>query len=282
MNNIFITTSSGNIGTELVKQLQQMGLAFSAGYNQNKPIDLDNLKPINFDDYNSLVSAFAGHQTLFLLLPDNEKAVEWAKTAIKAGIESGIKHIVRSSGINADSNSNFLVFKTLGEIENLVKQSGLDYTFVRPNSFFQNFVTYHSFSLKAGGLYLPQGNGKVSYVDVRDVALTVATILKNPKNHIGKIYTLTGNVAYHSNEIVNLISEAIDKTLTYVSIPDADYIETMQKYHLPQFNIDTLLSLYQADKENHNSIITNDIENVTSIKPISFESFIKDNADRLK
>lgn len=282
MDKIFITTSSGNIGTELVKKLQQMGLPFSAGYNQNKPVGIEKLKPINFDDYKSLVSAFAGHHTLFLLLPDNEKVIEWAKTAIKAAKDSGVKHIIRSSGMNADSNSNFEVFKTAGIIENLVKESGLDYTFVRPNSFFQNFITYHSYSLKAGGLYLPQGNGKVSYVDVRDVASTVAIILSNPKQHIGKTYTLTGNIAYDTNEIVNLISQAIDRTLTYVSIPDNDYVGTMKKYHLPQFNIDTLLSLYRADKEGLNSIITNDIENVTSIKPTSFHSFITENADRLK
>lgn len=276
MDKIFITTSSGNIGTELVKILKTLGVEFSAGFNQNQPTEVKNSTKLNFDKYESLVDAFTGHQTLYLLLPDNERVVEWAKSAIKAAKQSGIKQIVRSSGINADSNSTYEVFKTLGIIENLVIESGLDYTIVRPNSFFQNFVTYHSYSIKSGGLYLPQGNGKVSYIDVKDVALTVATILNNPKKHIGKTYTLTGSTAYDTNEIAKIISKAIDKHIIYVSVPDSDYVETMKKYHLPQFNIDTLLSLYQADRAGFNSIVTDTFKLLTDKEPNSFETFIKD------
>lgn len=98
MDKIFLTTSSGNIGTELVKILKNLGLEFTAGYNQNKPIDIKSLRQLSFDNYESLVTAFAEHQILYLLLPDNEKVIEWAKYAIKAAKQAGIKHIVRSSG----------------------------------------------------------------------------------------------------------------------------------------------------------------------------------------
>lgn len=162
-----------------------------------------------------------------------------------------------------------------------MKESGLDYTIVRPNFFFQNFVTYHSYSIKAGGLYLPQGNGKVSYIDVKDVAKSVATILHNPTNHRGKTYTLTGQIAYDTNQIVEIISNEIGKKLVYISIPDNDYVETMKKYHLPQFNIDTLVSLYQADREGINAIIMDDFEALTGEKPNTFEAFIKDKKELL-
>jgi NAD(P)H dehydrogenase (quinone) len=281
MDKIFITTSSGNIGTELVKILTTLGVEFTAGYNKDQPTDITNCKQLNFDNYESLVNAFTGHQTLYLLLPDNEKVVEWAKSSIKAAQQAGVKHIVRSSGINADSNSSYEVFRTLGIIENLVKESGLNYTIVRPNSFFQNFVTYHSYSIKSGGLYLPQGNGQVSYIDVKDVALSVATILNNPKNHIGKIYTLTGTTAYDTNEIVKIITATIEKQVTYVSIPDNHYVETMRKYHLPQFNIDTLLSLYKADREGLNSIVTDTVKQLTGKEPNTFEEFISDKKELL-
>jgi NAD(P)H dehydrogenase (quinone) len=281
MDKVFITTSSGNIGTELVKILTMLGVEFTAGYNQNQPTDIANCKQLNFDNYESLVDAFTGHQTLYLLLPDNEKVIEWAKSAIKAAQQAGVKHIVRSSGINADSKSSYEVFKTLGIIENLVKECGLNYTIVRPNSFFQNFVTYHSYSIKSGGLYLPQGNGKVSYIDVKDVAFSVATILNNPKDHISKIYTLTGSTAYDTNEIAKIITATIGKQVIYVSIPDNDYIETMRKYHLPQFNIDTLLSLYLADREGLNSIVTDTVMQLTGKEPNTFKTFISDKKELL-
>lgn len=218
---------------------------------------------------------------MFLLLPDNENAIEYAKSAIKAAQQVGIKHVVRSSGINADSNSSYQVFKTLGVIEDLVKESGIDYTIIRPNSFFQHFTSYHSYSIKSGGIYSPSGNGKVSYIDVKDVALSVATILNHPKNHIGKIYTLTGSGAYDTNEIAKIITAIIGKQINYVSITDNDYVEKMKEYHLPQFEIDTLLSLYQADREGLNSIATDTVKQLTGKEPNTFEAFISDKKELL-
>jgi NAD(P)H dehydrogenase (quinone) len=274
MKKIFITTSAGNIGTELVKELNNKKIDFSAGHYQNKPAGFGNTLHIDFNDYDSLQKAFKGHEVLYLLLPDNEKVIEWARKSIEAAKKSGIKHIVRSSGINADSKSTYEVFRVLGVIEDLVKESGIDFTFVRPNSFFQNFVTYHSYSIKSGALYLPQGTGRVSYVDVRDVARCAATILTDPSEHVSKTYTITGEAAYGTDEIVGLISSATGRAVTYQSIADSNYVETMQKYQLPKFNIDSLLSLYQADKKGVNSIITQTVTELTGKKPKSFQEFI--------
>jgi NAD(P)H dehydrogenase (quinone) len=277
MDKVFITTSSGNIGTELVKVLNKIGLEFTAGYNQKQPTEIKTVKQINFDNYESLVEAFAGHRTLYLLLPDNEKVIERAKSAIKAAQQAGIKHIVRSSGMNADSKSSYEILKIAGIIEDLVEESGLDYTFVRPNSFFQNFLTYHSYSIKSGGLYLPHGNGKVSYIDVKDVALSVATILSNPEKHSGKIYTLTGSAAHDTYEIVKIISGVVGKQINYVSIQDSDFVEAMKKHQLPQFDIDTMLSLYQSDRAGLHATITDTVKQLTGREPNTFETFINDN-----
>jgi uncharacterized protein YbjT (DUF2867 family) len=42
----------------------------------------------------------------------------------------------------------------------------------------QNFVNYYGYTIKAqNAIYLPAGEGKVSFVDVRDVAAVAAKLL---------------------------------------------------------------------------------------------------------
>ena len=65
-------------------------------------------------------------------------------------------------------------------------------TFLRPNSFMQNVVTFMSETIRAeGAFYSASGEAKISHVDVRDIA-AVAVHALTGGNHEGNAYTLTG------------------------------------------------------------------------------------------
>lgn len=42
-------------------------------------------------------------------------------------VHSGIKHIVRFSGLCADIKSDYTLFRYLGEVEQMIVESGIDY-----------------------------------------------------------------------------------------------------------------------------------------------------------
>ena len=88
-----------------------------------------------------------------------------------AAKESGVSHIVRSSGSLANSNSPLLVEQLLGTTDDYLKNSGLDYTITAPSFFMQNFSTTFADDYKNGAIYLSSGNGKRGFVDVRDKQL---------------------------------------------------------------------------------------------------------------
>ncbi len=53
----------------------------------------------------------------------------------------------------------------------MIEESGIPFTFLRPNDFMQNFVNFYSPTIKSNNaLYLPTEDAKVSFVDVRDIA----------------------------------------------------------------------------------------------------------------
>jgi len=275
MRKVFVTGATGNIGKHLVNYLSEMNISFTAGSRTIKKTNYPTCQ-INYDDPETLNKAFKGHQVLFLLIADSDKSKNWAKNAVASAKVSGIKHIIRSSGINANSESKHFVFKELGIIENIVKSSGLDYTIIQPNSFLQMFATHQNESIKHGKVFLPHENAKISYVDVRDVALAVAQIIEDVEAHKLKTYVITGGEAVTDQHLLNEIGKVIKKIIEYISVSDAETIATFQKYQMPEHDIKQLISLYQADRAGETKLISQDFEKLTEKKPRTVNDFAKD------
>ena len=107
-NRILVTGATGNIGSEIIKLLKTKDVDFIAGTSNGETIDGVNTVKFNFADNSSLKTAMQDITTLFLLLPSHPEATNWGENVINLAKESGIKHIVRSSGCFADANSNLL------------------------------------------------------------------------------------------------------------------------------------------------------------------------------
>lgn len=273
-NIILVTAASGNIGRELVQQLKAAGANVIAGSSSGKSVDGVNSRHVDFADVASLKTAFAGIDTLFLLLPLVPKKVELAKNAISAAKAAGVKHIVRSSGAGADPSAGFALPKLQGDIDQLIIDSGIAYTLVRPATFMQNFATYFAGMIQGGALYLPQGEGRVSFIDVRDIAAVNATILQHPAAHAGQAYTLTGGEAVSNAEAVKWIGKAIGKTVNYVAVPDAAAIESMQGMGMDDWSIGQMMSLHQLTAAGYAAGTTDTVRQLLGREPIRFAEFV--------
>ncbi|MBW4637091.1 MAG: SDR family oxidoreductase [Gloeocapsa sp. UFS-A4-WI-NPMV-4B04] len=279
-NTIFISGATGNIGSELVKALTAKNTNFITGVSSaNKAPKSIPYAVINFAQPNTLKKAFEGVDTLFLLLPEVEAMFEWIKNIITVAKHSGIKHIVRSSGLCADIKSDYAVLRHLGEVEQMIVDSEIDYTITRPNSFMQNFATFDSHFIKQGTLFSPRQDAQVSFVDTRDIAAVNAEILSQPENHQSKIYNITGSSALSNLDAVEIISKAIDKEINYVSISDTTAINTMKQWGMPRWNIEEIISLYQADRDGLTANVTTTVQELTGREAITFERFAEDYAD---
>ena len=275
MKKAFITGATGNIGSCLVQYLQELQVPFTAGSRQISSEEFPTA-PIDFDNVNQLTQAFIGHETLFLLTPDSEHSHKWVANALQAAKTAQVKHIVRSSGIGADPDSPYFVFSELGRIEEQVKSCGISYTIIQPNSFFQNFATFQNASVKNGMVFLPHEQAKISYADVRDVALAIAHVLKDPSAHKGQSYVITGPEAITDQALLNEIGQVLGKKVQYVAVSDEDTVTTFRKYHMPEHNIKQLISLYQADRAGETANVSQDYEALTGQKPRKASDFARD------
>jgi uncharacterized protein YbjT (DUF2867 family) len=275
-NTILVTAASGNIGRALVQQLKADGAQVIAGSSSGKSVEGVPSRHVDFEDVAGLQAAFSGIDTLFLLLPLVPNKLTLAKNAISAAKAAGVKHVVRSSGAGADPTAGLSLPRLQGEIDQMVIDSGLAYTLVRPATFMQNFATYYAGMIKGGALYLPQGDGQVSYIDVRDIAAVNAVILQNPEAHAGKSYTLTGNAAISNTDAVRAIGAATGSSPSYVAVPDQAAVESMKSMGMDDWSIDQMMSLHQLTAAGYASGVTQTVHEIIGREPISFANFVAD------
>src|SRR6202040_2330069 len=105
--------------------------------------------------------------------------------------------------------------------EQALNWSGLPVVHVRPTVFLEGFflaLTPDSVR-QSNQIRLPFGEGKTAPVAAEDVARVVATLLENPKPHIGKIYHLTGPESENMNFFAQEYSKALGRTITFQDIP---------------------------------------------------------------
>jgi uncharacterized protein YbjT (DUF2867 family) len=268
-NPILVTGATGNIGRELVKQLKAAGAHVIAGSPSGESVArLVETRHVDFVDPASLKRAFQGIDTLFLLFPLQANMVELARNAVAAAKAAGVKHIVRSSGAGADASSPVAIARVQGEIDQLVIDSGIAYTLLRPNSFMQNFLNFYAGMIRGGALYLPQGQGKVSFVDTRDIAAVAAAVLQQPADHAGKVYTLTGGEALSNADVAACIGAALGRTISYVP---------MRQAGMTAWSIETLMSLNRIIAAGYTAEVSPDVQRVLGRAPIRFDRFVADN-----
>lgn len=283
-NTILVTGASGNIGQALIQQLKADGAQIIAGSSSGKSVHGVPTRHVDFNDPASLQDALSGIDTLFLLLPLVPNKLTLARNAIAAAKAAGVRHIVRSSGAGADPDAGFALPRLQGEIDQMVMDSGMAYTLIRPATFMQNFATYYAGMIKGGALYLPQGDGQTSYIDVRDIAAVSAAVLQNPQAHAGQAYTLTGGAALSNTDAVRAIGAAIDaatgagigRSPTYVAVPDQAAIDSMKSMGMDDWSIDQMMSLHRLTSAGYASGVTHTVRELLGRDPISFQNFVAD------
>ncbi len=216
----FITGATGNIGSEVVKQLQNKGVDFVAG-SSSGPIEGVETAVLNFGDKASLVSAMQGIETLFMVIPGHPEMVQWGENTIDAAKESGVKHIVRSSGSLANQGSPLIIEHLLGSTDEYLKNSGLDYTITAPSFFMQNFINNFADDYKNGALYQPASDGKISWIDVRDIAAVNVEVLLNVEKYKEQTLTITGAESLSYADAVEQMNSVLGKEAQYVAVPSA-------------------------------------------------------------
>ena len=278
-----VTGATGTIGREVTKQLAAQGVKTRAAVrDQTKAREQFGneieLVSFAFEDKRFFADALEDVEKIFLLPPLIPNQEQVTNAFVDAAQSAGVQHIVKLSAIGVETET-FAVGESHAANERHIRNSGLAFTFLRPNSFMQNFINYYP--PRDGVIYLPWGNGRASFVDTRDIASVAAEALTN-KAHQNKIYTLTGPAALSIDDVARALSHVIGREIRYVDLPESAVRDAMLNAGMPEWQVDSLMELHAINKQSRWSTITSDVEEVTGKPPIDFREFARDYADKFR
>jgi uncharacterized protein YbjT (DUF2867 family) len=215
---------------------------------------------------------------VFLLAGEMEDQAAGEIRVVEAAKRAGVKRLVKQSVLAAESEA-YSFARIHRRVERAVEASGIAYTFLRPGSFMQNFVTYQGETIRTeNAFYLPCGGAREGFVDTRDIARVAARALTRD-GYEGKAYDLLGPEPLTYADAAAKLSAALGRTVNYVSVPEAEFKKAMIGTGLPEPSVGRLVDLYRFIREEHPPTQSTAIKDVTGRDPISFDQFARDYAD---
>jgi len=279
---IMVTGATGTVGSKVVEQLAEAGATVRAAVRDpGKVPPREGVEAVPFDMAvpGSLAPALRGVEHLFLLTAFVPDMVDMTKRVVDAAQEAGIEHIVRLSVLGAGPQASITMARWHTEAEQHLEQSGVGFTHLRPNSFMQNYITFCAPTIKSENtIYLPHGSGKMSVIDVEDVAAVAVKALLEP-GHMGQAYDLTGPSALENTEVAATLSGVLGRDIHYMDIPDMMVEIGLKSMGTPDVIVGALNELSASNRESRLAEVTEDAGRVLGRPPRSFEDFARTNAE---
>jgi uncharacterized protein YbjT (DUF2867 family) len=272
---ILVTGATGNVGRHLVCKLNEKGeqvriLVRDERRAAGLPGSVERVVG-DLDRAETLAAAVHGIDRLFIVTPDTQQVMN----LLEAARQAGVRHLVKLSTIEADRSLG--PGKWHRAQEELIQDSGLGWTFLRPTMMMVNTIEWWSATIKAQrAVYFPGGKGKVPPVDPCDVAKVACEVLTSP-GHQGQIYELTGPEALTIGEMVQTLEKVLGAHIRYVNVPSFLAAMWMRRFGLPKYVVDGLIETLGALRRNEYGYVTDTVERVTGCRPRRFEAWCREN-----
>ena len=227
--------------------------------------------------------AFEGADGVFLLnaLSPNETAQGLAGVA--AAKAAKVRRLVYLSVHHAEDTPEIPHFASKLPVEKAIRESGIPYTILRPNNFYQNDLWLRDAIMQYGVYPQPMGEGGLNRVDVRDIAETAVLGLTEP-GHEGKTYSLVGPETLTASQTAAIWARQLGRDVLYAG-DDLDAWEAQAVKMMPAWMVKDLRIMYAHFQFSGLKATSAEIEALTKAlghAPRKFADFVAETAAHWK
>ena len=167
--------------------------------------------------------------------------------------------------------------------EHIMNWAGVQVVHVRPTVFMENplLTMLAADSIRErGALVLPFGSGRTSPIAAADVARVVATMLRDPAGHVGRVYELTGPEVLDIDGIAEQYSRALGRRVTGEDLPLEEWTErVLAPIGLPAHVQQHIATMARLHREGRYDRSTDDVAQITGAPAQTVEQYVAAHAD---
>jgi NAD(P)H dehydrogenase (quinone) len=289
-----VTGASGHFGRGVTQELIERGIAPSDLILLTRsPHHLSEIRERgasvrygDFDDYDSLASAFAGgEKALIISATKVGYRIPQHRTAIKAAQSAGVRHVIYTSFIGKEPNNPSLAVVDHRGTEQALAESSLSWTVLRNAQYSDALVEAASpIPLRTGRWIGSSGQGRMPFVTRADCISAAAAALVKPGVE-QRIFNITGPDCMTFRQMSQVIAEVAGKPIEWVDVDSEAMYAFFDALGVPRVAVpdqtvanipwssDDIVSIEAALKGGWFDIQSDDFEFLTGRKPQSFHSF---------
>ncbi|ARF56813.1 NAD(P)H-binding protein [Streptomyces gilvosporeus] len=270
MESLLVLGGTGKTGSRIARRLKTAGLPVRTASRTGGDL------PFDLDDPASWPPALDGATAAYLVEPSLSASTDHRARIprlVAEAVTAGVRRLVLLSAPRAGEDGH-----PLHAAERAVRDSGVDWTILRPQWFAQNFSEGPwRPGILAGTLALPTGDGRTPFVDAEDIA-EVAVAALTEDRHSGRVYDLTGPRAIGFGEAADLISRATGRTIRHIDVDPEDFVQRQIAAGAAPDVARLLTGLLTALRNGSGAALSDDVARALRRPPRSFETFVTETA----
>ena len=279
---IAVTGASGKLGRLVIEGLLEKEPAASVVAVVRSPEKVQDLaardvavRRGDYSDPASLIAAFEGVERL-LLISSNDfiKRAVHHRAVIDAASTVEVSSMAYTSVLKAEQTT-ISVLKDHKITEDILRASGIPYTFLRNGWYIENQTENLAAPLAHGAFFGAAQNGRISAASRSDYAAAAVKVLTEP-GHDGKTYELAGEKGYTMPELAAAVSEWSNKSLPYKDLPPDAYKTALLGAGLPEPLANFLTEVDIAVSRGELEAETNDLPSLIGRSPRTLVELLAD------
>lgn len=264
---VIVTGATGHLGRLVVEDLLARGVAADEIVATGRSVDslavLEargvRVRRVDFDDPTTLEGVFQnGDRVLLVSGSEIGQRVRQHQAVIDAAVAGQVEVLVYTSGPRA-TTSPMVLMAEHRQTEEAILASGVPAVVLRNSWYFENYTGQLDTYLEHGAILGSAGEGRISGAARSDYAEAAASVLVDPKPHIGQIYELGGDSAFTLTELAAAVTEATGQTVVYADVPATEHRAALIGAGFPEPVADVFVDVDQTTRDGALRVDTGDL-----------------------